>query len=42
MRKIVLLRHVESEWNKKNLFTSWTNVPLSVKGIIKAKKAEVS
>ncbi len=38
-KKIVLLRHGESEWNKKNLFTGWTDVPLSEKGIIEAKEA---
>lgn len=39
MRKLVLLRHGESEWNKKNLFTGWTDVPLSEKGMIEAKEA---
>jgi 2,3-bisphosphoglycerate-dependent phosphoglycerate mutase len=29
---LVLLRHGESEWNAKNLFTGWVDVPLSVKG----------
>lgn len=29
---LVLLRHGESEWNKKNLFTGWVDVPLSDKG----------
>lgn len=32
MYKIVLLRHGESVWNKKGLFTGWTDVGLSVKG----------
>ncbi|MDO4665700.1 MAG: phosphoglyceromutase [Actinomycetaceae bacterium] len=27
--KLVLLRHGQSEWNKKNLFTGWVDVPLS-------------
>ena len=30
--KLVLVRHGESEWNKLNLFTGWTDVPLSEKG----------
>jgi 2,3-bisphosphoglycerate-dependent phosphoglycerate mutase len=38
-RKIVLLRHGESEWNKKNLFTGWTDVALSERGVIEAKEA---
>ena len=29
---LVLLRHGESEWNAKNLFTGWVDVPLSAKG----------
>ena len=32
MIKLVLVRHGESEWNKKNLFTGWTDVDLSEKG----------
>jgi 2,3-bisphosphoglycerate-dependent phosphoglycerate mutase len=30
--RLVLLRHGESEWNAKNLFTGWVDVPLSDKG----------
>ena len=30
--KLVLLRHGESDWNAKNLFTGWVDVPLSEKG----------
>ena len=30
--KLVLIRHGESEWNKKNLFTGWTDVGLSDAG----------
>jgi len=33
MIKLVLLRHGESEYNKKNLFTGWIDVPLTQKGI---------
>ncbi|PWH07710.1 phosphoglyceromutase [Brachybacterium endophyticum] len=29
---LVLLRHGESEWNAKNLFTGWVDVPLSESG----------
>ncbi|GAA4516571.1 phosphoglyceromutase [Brevibacterium yomogidense] len=29
---LVLLRHGESEWNQKNLFTGWVDVPLTDKG----------
>jgi 2,3-bisphosphoglycerate-dependent phosphoglycerate mutase len=29
---LILLRHGESEWNAKNLFTGWVDVPLSDKG----------
>ncbi|MDD5059616.1 MAG: 2,3-diphosphoglycerate-dependent phosphoglycerate mutase [Candidatus Omnitrophica bacterium] len=39
MKKIVLLRHGESSWNKENRFTGWTDVDLSEKGIQEAKKA---
>ena len=30
--KLVLLRHGESQWNAKNLFTGWVDVQLSDKG----------
>jgi 2,3-bisphosphoglycerate-dependent phosphoglycerate mutase len=39
MPKVVLLRHGESIWNKENLFTGWTDVDLSQKGIEEAKGA---
>jgi 2,3-bisphosphoglycerate-dependent phosphoglycerate mutase len=39
MYKVVLLRHGESIWNKENRFTGWTDVDLSEKGLIEAKKA---
>ena len=39
MYKVVLLRHGESEWNKANLFTGWTDVDLSEKGLEEAKHA---
>ncbi len=36
MKKVVLLRHGESTWNEKNLFTGWTDVDLTEKGIQEA------
>ena len=39
MKKIVLLRHGESAWNKENRFTGWTDVDLTEKGIAEACKA---
>lgn len=33
----VMIRHGESEWNKLNLFTGWTDVELSEKGVEEAK-----
>ncbi len=39
MSKIVLLRHGESLWNKKGLFTGWTDVDLSDLGKKQAKLA---
>jgi len=33
---LVLLRHGESEWNAKNLFTGWVDVALSEKGVAEA------
>jgi 2,3-bisphosphoglycerate-dependent phosphoglycerate mutase len=39
MYKVVLLRHGESTWNKLNLFTGWTDVDLSAKGLEEAKEA---
>ena len=37
--KLVLLRHGESTWNKENLFTGWTDVDLSEKGLGEAAEA---
>jgi 2,3-bisphosphoglycerate-dependent phosphoglycerate mutase len=34
---LVLLRHGESDWNAKNLFTGWVDVPLSEKGRVEAE-----
>src|SRR5690242_20745322 len=39
MKKLVLLRHGESTWNRENRFTGWTDVDLSEKGIVEARNA---
>lgn len=39
MKRIVLLRHGESTWNKENRFTGWTDVGLSDKGMQEALEA---
>ena len=31
MKKLVLLRHGESVWNKENRFTGWTDVPCRIR-----------
>ena len=41
MHKLVLLRHGESDWNKENRFTGWTDVDLSDKGRQEAHEAGV-
>jgi 2,3-bisphosphoglycerate-dependent phosphoglycerate mutase len=38
-RLLVLVRHGESEWNKKNLFTGWRDVGLTEQGIKEAREA---
>ena len=38
-RILVLVRHGESEWNKKNLFTGWRDVDLTEAGIAEARAA---
>lgn len=39
MSKLILLRHGESTWNKENLFTGWTDVPLSERGVAESHEA---
>ena len=39
MKKLVLLRHGESQWNLENRFTGWTNEDLTKKGEEEAKEA---
>ena len=38
MAKLILLRHLQSQWNKENRFTGWTDVSLSEEGRSEAKK----
>jgi 2,3-bisphosphoglycerate-dependent phosphoglycerate mutase len=38
MPKVVLIRHGESDWNKQNRFTGWTDVDLSEKGLEEARE----
>jgi len=37
--KLILLRHGQSQWNAKNLFTGWVDVALSSQGEAEAKRA---
>jgi len=37
--KLVLVRHGESQWNKENRFTGWTDVDLSETGLTEAQEA---
>lgn len=37
MAKLILLRHLQSQWNKENKFTGWTDVPISDEGLQSAK-----
>lgn len=39
MGKLVLIRHGESLWNNRNIFTGWVDVPLTQSGIVEASKA---
>jgi len=39
MRKLILLRHGESTWNRENRFTGWKDVTLSEKGVEEAREA---
>lgn len=38
-RLLVLVRHGQSEWNLKNLFTGWKDIDLTAQGINEAKQA---
>ena len=37
--ELVFIRHGQSEWNAKNLFTGWRDVNLSEKGVAEAQAA---
>ncbi len=37
MHRLVLLRHGESDWNRENRFTGWTDVDLSARGVEEAR-----
>lgn len=39
MGKLILLRHGQSVWNQRNLFTGWVDIPLSSKGIEESLEA---
>jgi len=39
MSTLILLRHGNSEWNQKNLFTGWVDVRLSERGVVEARRA---
>ena len=39
MHKLVFLRHGESDWNRENRFTGWTDVDLSATGVEEARAA---
>ncbi len=38
MAKLILLRHLQSQWNLENRFTGWVDVPLSKEGVAKTKE----
>ena len=40
-RNLILVRHGQSEWNAKNLFTGWENPGLTDKGLDEAKNAGI-
>lgn len=39
MKRLILLRHGQSQWNVENKFTGWTDVPLTDKGREEARSA---
>lgn len=41
MKRLILVRHGQSEWNKLNLFTGWTDVDLTTEGVAEAHQAGV-
>ncbi|WP_297170870.1 2,3-bisphosphoglycerate-dependent phosphoglycerate mutase, partial [uncultured Porphyromonas sp.] len=39
MKRLVLVRHGQSTWNKSNQFTGWTDVDLTEQGVEEAHEA---
>ena len=39
MKRLILLRHGQSQWNLENRFTGWTDVELSDTGLEEARRA---
>ena len=39
MSRLILIRHGQSTYNEKNLFTGWADVDLTEKGIMEAEQA---
>ncbi|NYZ15404.1 2,3-diphosphoglycerate-dependent phosphoglycerate mutase [Azospirillum sp. RWY-5-1] len=39
MHRLVLIRHGQSDWNRRNLFTGWTDVPLTEAGLAESRSA---
>ena len=39
MYNLILIRHGQSEWNKQNRFTGWTDIDLTTQGELEAKRA---
>ncbi|MDO3408463.1 2,3-diphosphoglycerate-dependent phosphoglycerate mutase [Saccharibacillus sp. CPCC 101409] len=39
MYRVVMVRHGQSEWNQQNLFTGWTDVDLTERGLDEAREA---
>ena len=39
MKRLVLVRHGQSAWNKSNQFTGWTDVDLTEQGVEEAHEA---
>ena len=40
--ELVFIRHGQSEWNAKNLFTGWRDVKLSEQGIAEAQQQKAA
>lgn len=40
MYQLVIVRHGESEWNRSNRFTGWTDIDLSPNGLAEAHRAD--